>query len=438
MNYVSGEVGARFRALWRSLEPIGRDGQTGGYLRHGWNAAELACREWFREEAADRELAVREDGNGNLFAWWGDPDAGDAVLTGSHLDSVPQGGAFDGPLGIVSALLAVDLLRERGVAPRRPIVVAAFAEEEGSRFGLACLGSRLLTGVTDADAARALTDRDGVTLARAVTAAGGDPAALGPDAALLGRFACFVELHLEQGRALVDLDAPVGLATAIWPHGRWRFEFTGEANHAGTTLMVDRRDPMLTYAFTVLAANKEARLAGGHATMGRVTVVPNATNAVPGHITAWLDARAADQATLEKIIAGVRAKAGDRATRDATTVTVTPESLSPVVDFDPALRTRLRTALARVLPGDTGIPVLATGAGHDAGVLSAFLPTAMIFVRNPTGVSHAPAEHATDADCAAGVTALAAALEDLACGEPPSSPASAAGPAAGGGERPWD
>src|SRR3954468_17952951 len=141
----------RFRALWRALGGIGREALTGGYLRHGWNDAELACREWLREEAADRDLTVREDGNGNLFAWWGDPDAGDAVLTGSHFDSVPQGGAFDGPLGIVSALLAVDLLRERGVAPRRPIVVGAFAEEEGSRFGLACLGSRLLTGVIDAD-----------------------------------------------------------------------------------------------------------------------------------------------------------------------------------------------------------------------------------------------------------------------------------------------
>ncbi|GAA1757099.1 allantoate amidohydrolase [Luedemannella helvata] len=405
---MSVEVVERFRALWRSLEKIGRDEATGGYRRHGWDAHELACREWFAEEAADRELTVREDGNGNVFAWWGEPRTGDAVLTGSHFDSVPDGGGYDGPLGIVSALLAVDLLRERGATPRRPIVIGAFAEEEGSRFGLACLGSRLLTGVTAADTALALTDRDGVTLTQAIMAAGGDPATVGPDPELLSRFGCFVELHIEQGRALADLNAPVGLASAIWPHGRWRFEFVGDANHAGTTRMADRHDPMLTFAFTVLAANKEARLSGAHATMGRVAVRPNATNAVPGRVTAWLDARAATQSTLDGLIMSVTAKATERAARDGTTVTVTAESVTPVVDFDAALRDRLRGAL-------NGIPVLPTGAGHDAGVLSAVMPTAMLFVRNPSGVSHAPAEHATDEDCAAGVEALATALEELAC-----------------------
>ncbi len=406
---MSVEVVERFRALWRSLEKVGRDEATGGYRRHGWDAHELACREWFAEEAADRELTVREDGNGNLFAWWGEPrTGGGAVLTGSHFDSVPDGGGYDGPLGIVSALLAVDLLRERGAVPRRPIVVGAFAEKEGSRFGHACLGSRLLTGVTAADTALALTDRDGVTLAQAIMATGGDPSTVGPDPELLRTFGCFVELHIEQGRALVDLDAPVGLASAVWPHGRWRFEFAGEANHAGTTRMADRHDPMLTFAFTVLAANKEARLSGAHATMGRVAVNPNTTNAVPGRVTAWLDARAATQSTLDGLVTSVTAKATERAARDGTTVTVTAESATPVVEFDAALRDRLCSALG-------GIPVLPTGAAHDAGVLSAVMPTAMLFVRNPSGVSHAPAEHATDEDCAAGVRALAAALEELAC-----------------------
>ncbi|GAA1808993.1 allantoate amidohydrolase [Luedemannella flava] len=403
---MSVDVVERFRALWRSLEKIGRDEETGGYRRHGWNGADLECREWFAEEAADRDLELRVDGNGNLFAWWGDGD--DAVLTGSHLDSVPDGGGYDGPLGVVSALVAVDLLRERGHTPRRPIVVATFAEEEGSRFGLACLGSRLLTGAVDTRRALALTDREGVTLARAIAATGGDPAEVGPDPDLVARFGCFVELHVEQGRALVDLDAAVGVASAIWPHGRWRFDFRGEANHAGTTRMADRHDPMLTFAFTVLAANKEARLSGAHATMGRVHVSPNATNAVPGQVTAWLDARAAEQSTLDQLIGSVTAKATERATRDGTAVAVTAESVTAVVEFDAALRDRLATALG-------GVPVLPTGAGHDAGVLSAVMPTAMLFVRNPTGVSHAPGEHATDEDCAAGIEALAATLEELAC-----------------------
>jgi N-carbamoyl-L-amino-acid hydrolase len=400
-----------FRKLWDSLAPIGRDPVSGGYLRYAWSEPELACRRWFAEQAATRGMPVDEDGNGNLFAWWGDPDAGQpggdgegtAVLTGSHFDSVPHGGGYDGPLGIVSGLLAVDALRAAGVRPRRPIGVAAFAEEEGARFGVPCLGSRLLVGALAPERAAALTDRDGVTLADVL---GGPPAGARPD--LLGRVGCFVELHIEQGRALADLDAPVALASGIWPHGRWRMDFSGVGNHAGTTRMADRRDPMLTAAFTVLAANKEARLRGGHATVGRMAVEPNATNAVPASVTAWLDARAADDGALRGLVDAVLAKAGDRAGRDGTSLTVTAESHSPAVAFDADLAVRARAAL-----GIT--PVLPTGAGHDAGALAAHVPTAMLFVRNPTGVSHAPAEEATDDDCTAGVEALTAILKELTC-----------------------
>ncbi|MEU3116873.1 allantoate amidohydrolase [Micromonospora chalcea] len=396
------DLAARFRQLWDEIAPTGRDEGSGGYLRYALTEPELALRGWFREQADRRGMPVSQDGNGNLFAWWGDPEAGGAVLTGSHFDSVPHGGAYDGPLGIVSAFLAVDELRAAGVTPDRPVVVAAFVEEEGARFGVPCLGSRLLTGEIDVDRAAGLRDQAGTTFAQAL---GERPA--GADPALLGRFAAFVELHVEQGRALVDQDAPVAVASAIWPHGRWRFDFTGEGNHAGTTRMADRRDPMLTYAFTVLAANKEARLRDAHATVGRVSVEPNATNAIPSRVTGWLDARAAEAETLYGLVEAVRAKATDRAGRDGTALTCTQESATPLVTFDGGLADRLATLL--------GAPVLPTGAGHDAGVLAAHLPTAMLFVRNPTGVSHSPAEAATDADCAAGVTALARVLEELAC-----------------------
>jgi N-carbamoyl-L-amino-acid hydrolase len=398
----------RFAALWRSLLPIGRAGRDGGYLRRSWAAADLECRDWFAEEALDRDLTLDTDGNGNLFAWWGDPAAGNAVMTGSHLDSVPHGGAYDGPLGVVSALLAIDELRGRGVTPRRPIGLVVFTEEEGARFGVACLGSRLLTGAMDPTRARKLTDRDGVSLAEAMAKADLDPDLIGPDPARLGRIGTFVELHVEQGRALVDLDAPVGVASAIWPHGRWRMDFTGEANHAGTTRMTDRRDPMLTFAAAVLTASEQARRAGAHATVGRVEATPNATNAIASTVSAWLDARAADEATLESMVEAVRRLVEQRAAHDGTGFALAPESESRVVEFDPALRDRIASRLG-------GAPVLPTGAGHDAGVLSARVPTAMLFVRNPTGVSHAPAEYATDVDCALGVAALADTLQELAC-----------------------
>jgi N-carbamoyl-L-amino-acid hydrolase len=382
-----------FTDLWAEIAPIGRDPRTGGYLRYALTEPELVLRDWFRNQADRRDMPVTDDGNGNLFAWRGEPWATGTVLTGSHFDSVPHGGGYDGPLGIVSAFLAVDRL-----PPGTPVAVAAFAEEEGGRFGVPCLGSRLLTGAIEPDRAAALCDADGVSFGEAL---GARPAGAAPH--LLGRLSAVVELHIEQGRAL---DAPVGVASAIWPHGRWRFDFAGDGDHAGTTRMADRRDPMLTFAHTVLAANAQARRAGAHATMARVAVEPNATNAIPSLVRGWLDARAADAATLDGVVAAVVREAEERAGRDGTRVRVAPESVSPEVAFDTALAGRIAALLG-------GAPILPTGAGHDAGVLSAHVPTAMLFVRNPTGVSHSPAEHATDADCAAGIDALATVLREL-------------------------
>jgi beta-ureidopropionase / N-carbamoyl-L-amino-acid hydrolase len=206
----------------------------------------------------------------------------------------------------------------------------------------------------------------------------------------------------------VHRDAPVGVASAIWPHGRWRLDFTGEANHAGTTQLTDRRDPMLTFANTVLSARKKARLAGALATIGKVVVEPGGTNAIPSAVRAWLDARAPDEQTLEATTEEILRAATERAARDGTAVRGTCESYTPAVEFASGLRDRISGRLG-------GVPVLPTGAGHDAAVLAARVPTAMLFVRNPTGVSHAPGEHASLADCLAGVDALADVLEDLAC-----------------------
>ena len=397
-----------FERMWRDLAPIGRSQVSGGYFRQPWTAAELELRDWFREQAAARDLMVEEDPFGNLVAWWR-PGASEVeevaqqlsrdrrpVLTGSHLDSVLDGGAYDGPLGVVSALAAVDVLRERGVQPARALGIAAFVEEEGSRFGRACLGSRLAVGAASWADARELTDPDGVRLGDLVE--GGQPTGW------LADVGAYLELHVEQGRGLVDHDAAVGVASGIWPHGRWRLDITGRADHAGTTRMEDRADPMLTYATTALAANEEARRSGQRATFGRVEVRPNGTNAVPSAVTAWLDARADSEDALAELVARVEKQAVERAGSDRTTVTVTAESVTGEVGFDEALRDAV----------GAGVPVLPTQAGHDAGILQAAgIPSAMLFVRNPTGVSHSPEETAGTADCLAGVTALADALEGL-------------------------
>ncbi|MFF6872193.1 allantoate amidohydrolase [Streptomyces sp. NPDC012450] len=410
--------------MWRSLRPLGRSAASGGYRRYAWTDADADCRLWFRMQAEARRLDVETDRNGNQWAWLGDPTAGDAVVTGSHLDSVPDGGAFDGPLGVVSSFAALDELRARGVSFKRPLAIVNFGDEEGARFGLACVGSRLTAGRLTKEQAYELRDGDGISLPQAMEAAGYDPDAIGPDPERLARIGAFVELHVEQGRALDLSGDPIGIASSIWPHGRWRYDFAGEANHAGTTRLVDRRDPMLTYAETVLAARREAELAGAVATFGKIAVEPNGVNAIPSLVRGWLDARAADQGALDAVVAGVETAARDYADRHGIDLTVVRESFTPVVDFSHALRDELSRILgdAAATTGTTGttgpsgkVPVLGTGAGHDAGILSESIPTAMLFVRNPTGVSHSPAEFAAEDDCLAGVRALADVLEELAC-----------------------
>jgi beta-ureidopropionase / N-carbamoyl-L-amino-acid hydrolase len=394
---VHGGSPVSFETMWAELAPVGRVA-SGGYRRQPFTSAEREARAWFEDQCRRRDLRLEEDGFGNVVAWW-DAAGGDAVLTGSHLDSVVEGGAYDGPLGVVTALAAVDALRERGVAPSRPLGIAVFSEEEGSRFPVACLGSRLATGAMTWEQGRELKDRDGAAYGDLVPGPGA-----GAD--LLAHVGVFVELHVEQGRDLVHRDAPVGVASQIWPHGRFRFSFAGQANHAGTTAMGDRRDPMLTYAATALAAQHAAAASDQRATFGRVQVEPNGTNAVPSAVTAWLDARTDTSEALDELVAEVSRRAAERAEQDGTTVAVATESSTPAVTFDADLSDRLSRG--------RGWPVIPTAAGHDAGVLSeAGIPTAMLFVRNPTGVSHAPDEHAEAADCLAGVDVLADVLEDL-------------------------
>ncbi|MFE7839243.1 allantoate amidohydrolase [Streptomyces sp. NPDC057474] len=404
---------ASFHEMWRELKPIGRHPGSGGYRRFAWTGADAECRAWFEEQARDRGLAYEVDRNGNQWAWLGDPMQGDAVVTGSHLDSVPDGGAFDGPLGVVSSFAALDELRARGARFDKPFGIVNFGDEEGARFGLACVGSRLATGQLTVEQAGRLTDGDGVTLPRAMEAAGYDPEGIGPEPERLARIGAFVELHVEQGRALDLSGDAVGIASAIWPHGRWRFDFRGEANHAGTTRLVDRRDPMLSYAETVLAARREARLAGAVATFGKISVEPNGVNAIPSLVRGWLDSRAEDQATLDMVVGAIEEAARDYAHEHGIELDVVRESFTPVVEFEHALRDEIARILGRDA-ADLKVPVLGTGAGHDAGILSGTVPTAMLFVRNPTGVSHSPAEHAAEDDCLAGVTALADVLEGLA------------------------
>jgi beta-ureidopropionase / N-carbamoyl-L-amino-acid hydrolase len=404
-----------FEACFGRLAAIGRD-PAGGWTRLAWTDEDRAARAWFQSEASARGLTVDQDPAGNLWAWWGPadplPPEGDAVAVGSHLDTVPNGGAYDGALGVVGGLVAVAELARREVTPLRPVAVVAFADEEGGRFGLPTFGSRVLAGALDPATVLDRADQAGITLAAALRDAGVDPAGVGPDSDRLGGLGAFVELHVEQGRGLVDHGVPVGLGSAIWPHGRWRLTLTGAANHAGTTRLEDRRDPMLGLAAAILAARAAAEELGAVATVGRVVVEPSSTNSVAGRVLAWLDARAGRDQTLDWLLAAFQAAVEEAAGRHGLTVDLTCESRSPAVAFDGDLRGRLAACLRARGVEPVELP---TAAGHDAGALAASVPTAMLFVRNPTGTSHSPAERAEADDCLAGVEALIAVVEELAC-----------------------
>ena len=406
MRYVSehGDLGVTFDQLWSALEPVGRNARTGGYRRFAWTNEDATLREWFAGESAARGLDLTTDRAGNQWAWWGAPDAAVAsndagVVIGSHLDSVPDGGAFDGPLGVVSSFAAIDSLRNQGFTPRRPIGVVNFGDEEGARFGVACAGSQIITGALSADRALSLRDETGTSMADAMSGAGRDPTTIGIDQETLRRIGVFVELHVEQGRLLGERGRAVAVGTSISPHGRWRIDLVGEANHAGTTRLADRRDPTLDLAALISTARDAASRRNCVATVGKLHIEPNAVNAIPSRVTAWLDTRGPDELSVREVVAEV-AKSGGAAAIE--------ESFSGEVSFDAALASRL----ARTLDD---APMISTGAGHDAGVLArAGVPSAMLFVRNPSGVSHSPAEYAERDDCLAGVAALARAVEELA------------------------
>jgi len=304
-----------------------------------------------------------------------------------------------------SALAAIDRLRADGFLPHRPIGVVNFVDEEGARFGVSCAGSRMITGVLSPDRARALRDASGISMAEAMRLAGRQPEQLGPDPEALARVGSFIELHIEQGRGLIDLGQALAVGSGLWPHGRWRIDVPGEANHAGTTRLSDRRDAVIGCARAVLVARAAAEAHSSLATVGKINIQPGGVNAIASSVTAWLDARAADEPALRATVAQIEQEVGNSG------AVVIEESWTPQTAFDDALVAHLASVL-------DGAPVMSTGAGHDAGILAnASVPAAMIFVRNPTGASHTPAERAEPEDCLAGVAALAAVLADLSGAE---------------------
>lgn len=406
-----------FERLFRELSAIGLDA-AGATTRLAWTPEAAAAARWFDQTARALGLEPERDACGNQWAWLGERGPG-AVVSGSHLDSVREGGRYDGALGVVAGFVAVHLAarrrelggRDGGPLAAVPLGVVAFADEEGGRFDSPTFGSRALCGTLDVAAALERRDRDGVSLRDALSAFGVDPDGIGPEPERLAQIGALVELHIEQDTLLEREGAALALGTRIMPHGRWRLDLHGEAAHAGTTPIDARRDPMLALAVAVSAAHAAALRHGALATVGKLEVSPNATNAVAERVSAWLDVRAAQESTVAGTVDDVLAAIRARADHDGVRVEMRRESFTPAVEFSPALRARVAAVLTE--RGLRALP-MATGAGHDAGALAACVPTAMLFVRSDGGAGHSPREHARSEDCLTGIGALTDVLLELA------------------------
>jgi allantoate deiminase len=351
-------------------------------------------------------MEVRVDAARNLVGHLPgtDPEAG-TLLLGSHLDTVRDAGAFDGPLGVLAAIAAVERLRGEDVGLPFSVDVLGFSDEEGLRFGTAYLGSRAVAGTVDA-ALLEVADADGVTVREAL---GRDAAAASRRGdALLG----YCELHIEQGPVLEERGAPVGIVEAIAGATRAELALTGRAGHAGTVPMALRRDAACALAELVLAVESVAGAQPGLvATVGRLTVEPGAPNVVPGAATASLDVRHADDAVRGAAVARIRAAAGEIADRRGVAPAWEDLMETGAVTMDPGLSALLAGAVAEL-----GLPDvrLVSGAGHDAVALAGLMPAAMLFVRCAGGVSHHPDESVDAADVAVALDVLDRFLRALA------------------------
>ena len=355
---------------------------------------------WMREAG----LETRRDAVGNLLGRLpaADPDAPVLVL-GSHLDSVRDAGRYDGPLGVLTAVEAVGRVAASGRRRATALEVAAFADEEGLRFQTAYLGSRGYAGSFDPSHLD-LVDAAGVSLREACSAAGGDPEALSSGAPPPTDLAGYVEVHIEQGPALERLGAPLAVVSAIAGQSRIGVTFTGEAGHAGTVAMDLRRDALLGAAELALAAEALAfGLPELVATVGELVVSPGASNVIPGGVRLSLDVRSPADRTRETAVATLHRRARAIAAQRGLDLSWRAGHGNPAVPMDPALSTRLADAVAAA-----GFPVhhLPSGAGHDAVVLAAVCPVAMLFVRCKGGISHNPAEAVAEADVAAALAVV--------------------------------
>ncbi|MFI6481425.1 Zn-dependent hydrolase [Nonomuraea sp. NPDC050663] len=401
---------ARLASLIDRLATISEDGQ--GVTRLAYTPLERQAHRVFAEHMSALGLDVRTDAAGNTIAERPGTDDLPALGTGSHLDSVPRGGRFDGIAGVVAAMEVATVLADprSGLRHRRPLRFVAFAAEEGARFGLACLGSRLAAGLHTPHDLEQLRDADGVSVAEAMRGVGLDPARVGEARWDPRDWAAFVELHVEQGDVLERAGLPIGVVDTVSGSTRLRLDLTGRPSHTGATPMAGRSDALVAAAQVVLAADAvagDARHRGTRATVGELRVSPGSVTTIPGQVSLSLDVRDVDsdrqRRTAAEIVRHAQAAGDDRGVRlDYRLI----GDSSPVV-----LPLWIRDVLAGAAAAHGAeYRVMTSGASHDAQIVNKIIPAGMLFVPSRSGVSHVPEEWTSPEELATGVDILLSAL----------------------------
>jgi N-carbamoyl-L-amino-acid hydrolase len=412
MNSIDVDIAG----LMGDLEQLARCSETDppAVTRVLFTEPDLRARAFLKRRFAEAGLTVRQDAAGNLFArWTGAEPALPAVGTGSHTDAIPFSGRYDGTVGVLGALYAIEALQAANWRPRRSIELLLFTSEEPTRFGVGCIGSRLLSGSLNPDAAAMLKDANGMTFEEARQRAGCTAALAGvPPPA--GYFAAFVELHIEQGPQLERNRIPIGAVTAIAAPAALRVRLEGEGGHAGAVLMAERKDALCAAAEIVLAVERAAKATGRAdtvATTGVCQVHPSAINSIPARVVLEIDIRDIELTPRDQVVDEVQQAIQQSAQRRGLRVEVDVLNADPPASAGAAVLAAIEAACRRL---QLGCKRMISRAYHDALFMARICPTGMIFIPCKDGISHRPDEYASPEDIENGVKTLALTLAEVA------------------------
>jgi ureidoglycolate amidohydrolase len=409
------QVTVNSEQLYAELEKLATftDAPPPAVTRVVFSEADLAARAYIKELCSAAGLTVRADAVGNLFARWpgSEPDLG-AIGTGSHTDAIPYAGAYDGTVGVLGGLEAIRALQRTGFQPRRSIELVMFTSEEPTRFGIGCLGSRLMSGSLPVDRAKTLVDKDGRSLDQVRTAAG-FTGALDDVRLPKNYYKTFVELHVEQGPVLERRNIPVGVVTAIAAPASFRIWLDGEGGHAGTVLMPQRHDAFLAGAEISLAVETAAKSTGALdtvATVGVCDIFPSAVNSIPSRVKLEIDVRDTDAGRRDAALRAIDQACDGVIERRGIKLRKEVINTDPPAQSSRGAINALNQSCERC--GISPFP-MPSRAYHDSLFMSRIAEMAMLFVRCRAGISHRPDEYASAEDIATGTKVLAYALAQL-------------------------